>query len=102
MASGSKQKAPLIIRGSVVKVRRKCGKEDCRCMQGKMHQTWALSYSYRGRTKMIPLRPQHISIARKAINRYKKEMAQLESKALNGIKQLHATVKTLKKEAYNE
>lgn len=97
MAGRTKQNDPLIVRGSVVKVRRTCGKEGCRCTQGKLHETWALSYSYQGRTRMIPLRPQDVTTARKAINRYKKQLAQLQSQALHGIKRLHATVKASKR-----
>ena len=64
-----------------------------------MHETWALSYSHRGRTKMIPLREEDIRIAQLAIQRYQKALAQLESQALKGIKKLHTTIKTAKRKA---
>ena len=99
MANVSNQNGNLVVRGSVIKVRRRCGKSNCKCVHGQMHETWALSYSHRGRTKMIPLREEDIRIARLALQRYQKALAQLELQALKGIKKLHATIKTAKRNA---
>lgn len=96
MTSISKQNKSLLIRGSVVKVRRYCGKAQCRCRDGKLHETWALSYSQNGRTRMIPLRAEDIDITRKAIKRYKKALTKLESQAMQGVARLHATIKAAK------
>lgn len=95
----SQQNKFLLIRGSVVKVRRYCGKAQCRCRDGKLHETWALSYSQNGRTRMIPLREEDVTITRQAIKRYKKALAQLELQAMRGIKHLHATIKAAKRRA---
>jgi hypothetical protein len=97
MSDVSKRNAAFIIRGSVVKVRRTCGKAQCKCTEGALHETWALSYSYQGRTRMIPLREEDIGVARKAIERYQKALNRLESQAIHGIKRLHATVKAAKR-----
>ena len=40
------------IRGIVYKLRRKCGKEGCRCMQGESHESWVLAVSEKGRKRM--------------------------------------------------
>ena len=98
MARISKQNESFLIRGSVVKVRRYCGKAQCRCRDGKLHETWALSYSFNGRTRMIPLRNEDVTITCQAIKRYK-TLSQLELRAMRGIKQLHATIKAAKRRA---
>jgi hypothetical protein len=45
----------LVVRGSIVTLRRRCGKQSCRCVEGDPHETPALSYSVEGRTKMLTL-----------------------------------------------
>jgi hypothetical protein len=47
---------PRLLRGSVVVRRRRCGKPNCRCADGQqLHEAPALSYSDRGRTKIVLL-----------------------------------------------
>ena len=46
-----KQRRPLI-RGNVYKLRRKCGKEGCRCQDGHLHESWVLSVSEKGKKRM--------------------------------------------------
>jgi hypothetical protein len=99
MSIVSKRNESLIVRGSVVKVRRSCGKSQCRCAQGELHETWALSYSHQGRTKMVPLREEDLRNTRQAILRYQRALAQLESQAIQGILRLHATIKAAKRKA---
>jgi len=45
---GLKQRRPLI-RGSVYKLKRKCGKAVCRCQEGHLHESWVLSVPEKGR-----------------------------------------------------
>ena len=99
MSPVSNQNTALFLRGSVIKVRRTCGNARCKCSRGHLHETWALSYSYQGRTRMIPLRDEDVAVARQAIQRYKKAMASLELKAIMGIRRLHASVKAAKRRA---
>lgn len=40
------------IRGIVYKLRRKCGKAGCRCVQGELHESWVLAVSEKGRKRM--------------------------------------------------
>lgn len=40
------------IRGIVYKLRRKCGKAGCRCVQGGLHESWVLAVSEKGRKRM--------------------------------------------------
>ena len=97
MTDVSKRNGGLMVRGSVVKVKRACGKHHYKCADGELHETWALSYSYKGRTRMIPLREEDVGNARRAIKRYQRAFSLLESQALQGIKRLHATVKAAKR-----
>lgn len=97
MARVSKQNIPLLVRGSVVKVRRRCGKSMCRCARGELHETWALSYSYQGRSRMVPLREDDIRQVQQAVERYQKALKKLELEALRGIKRLHSAVKAAKR-----
>ena len=46
-----KQRRPLI-RGNVYNVRRKCGKDGCRCLDGHLHESWVLSVPEKGRKRM--------------------------------------------------
>jgi hypothetical protein len=43
---------PRLIRGGVYKLRRKCGKQRCRCQEGHLHESWVLSVPEEGRKKM--------------------------------------------------
>ena len=46
-----KQRRPLV-RGNVYKLRRKCGKDGCRCQDGHLHESWVLSVPEKGRKRM--------------------------------------------------
>jgi len=48
---GLKQRRPLI-RGSVYKLKRKCGKAVCRCQEGRLHESWVLSVPEKGCKRM--------------------------------------------------
>lgn len=99
MPTVSKRNSMLFLRGSVIKVRRTCGNARCKCSRGHLHETWALSYSYQGRTRMIPLRDEDVAVARRAIQRYQKAIANLESKTILGIQRFHASIKAAKRRA---
>ena len=40
---------PLVLRGSLIVLRRRCGKPGCHCATGEPHATPALSYSVEGK-----------------------------------------------------
>jgi len=46
-----KQRPPLI-RGSVYRLRRKCGKATCRCQEGHLHESWVLSVPEKAHKRM--------------------------------------------------
>lgn len=41
-----------MVPGSLYRLRRKCGKPTCRCAQGELHETWVLSRSQEGRSRL--------------------------------------------------
>jgi hypothetical protein len=46
------EQRPPLIRGSVYRLRRKCGKAACRCLEGHLHESWVLSVPEKGRKRM--------------------------------------------------
>ena len=92
MARAKKVKAQSLMRGSVVRWKRKCGNENCRCAKGKLHESWVLSYSVRGKTRILSLREKDLPQVRAALSRYKRELETLDERALKGIEKLRRTV----------
>ena len=80
-------------RGSLVRLRRRCGKTNCHCLDGQPHLTWALSYSVKGKTKMMTLRDRDLSRVRRALGRYRRAAEDLENKAMRGIKKLSQQIR---------
>lgn len=78
----------LVLRGSLIALKRRCGKPGCRCARrgGKgAHETPALSYSVDGTTGILTLREGDVPEIRSALSRYKAALAKLEKDARSGI-----------------
>jgi hypothetical protein len=43
---------PPLVRGIVYRLRRKCGKAVCRCLDGQLHESWVLSVPEKGAKRM--------------------------------------------------
>lgn len=82
------RQSPLLLRGSFVVLKRKCGKKSCRCTEGQLHETPALSYSVDGVTRIVSLPPGEVPTVKAALARYRKAVEQLERTALAGIQVL--------------
>jgi hypothetical protein len=80
--------APWLVRGSLIVLRRRCGKPTCHCAQGQPHTTPALSVSERGKTRILTLRPAQVPAVRAALRRYQAAQAQLERQAAAGLRRL--------------
>ena len=89
--------APRVLPGSLITLRRKCGKASCRCAPGDPHESPALSYSVAGRTKMLTLRPEEVPAVARAVARYKKAMGELEAEARGELEDLVAAVQARRK-----
>jgi hypothetical protein len=90
MSSLSRRRAPRLVRGSLITLRRRCGKPNCRCVDGVAHETPALSYSLEGRTHTVTLRAEDLPAVQAALERYTAARQRLEDEALAGIDQLRA------------
>ena len=77
------ERMPGLLRGSLVTLRRRCGKPGCRCADGEqLHETPALSYSDDGRTRVLTLTEADVPAA---LDRYRAAQAELEARAKAGL-----------------
>ena len=76
----------VLLRGSLITLKRKCGKPTCSCVDGEMHTTPALSYSVKGKTRILTLRSSDVPAIRRALPSHRMAVAELEKKALDGIR----------------
>lgn len=83
---------PRVLPGSLITLRRKCGKAGCRCATGAPHETPALSYSVAGRTRMLTLTAQEVPAVAAAVARYRKAVTDLEAQARGELEVLVARV----------
>ena len=92
MPRTSKPDAPLVARGTVIKLRRLCGKPNCRCVDGQLHESWALSYSLECRTRMVPLQGSRAGRAAGGQGVPQTSPKTGSAGALQGIRRLRAMV----------
>ena len=83
----TKQRGTKMVRGTILQLRRRCGKPQCHCAKGQPHVSWALSYSDKGHTRMLTVRPEDLPTLRDDLKRYRRARADLERQALAGIAQ---------------
>lgn len=80
MAAVSSRQIPRMIRGSVVVQRRRCGKTNCRCVDGEqLHESTVLSYSEMGRSRTVMLDPVEVAAVRASVERYRVARQRLEA-----------------------
>ena len=97
-----------LIKGSIYENKRKCGNRNCKCAKGKLHSSKALSFSCKGKTKLIHLSKfplpelskiekqvknyQQFRVARikivKCFNRFLEKMNYLESCLLTEVPEI--------------
>jgi hypothetical protein len=80
--------APLLLRGSLITLRRRCGKRSCRCARGQPHCSPALSFSAKGKTSILTLTPDLLPEVRQALQRYRRQQQGLQRQAQAGLRQL--------------
>ncbi|MGH9156747.1 MAG: DUF6788 family protein [Acidimicrobiales bacterium] len=76
---------PLVLHGTLTTFRRRCGKATCRCADGDGHESPALTYTERGRTKTLTLWPTEVAEVTVAVARYEAAKAELDAAAQAGI-----------------
>lgn len=94
MTSLARRDDPRVLPGSLITLRRKCGKAGCRCATGAPHETPALSYSVAGRTKMLTLTAEEVPAVATAVARYRKAVTDLEAQARAELDTLVARVQS--------
>jgi hypothetical protein len=90
MSSLAGRRTPRLLRGSLITLRRRCGRPNCHCAEGAPHETPALSYSLDGRTRTVTLRPEDVPVVAAALERYAAARQRLEDEVLEGIAALAA------------
>lgn len=81
-----KTRVPRMLRGSLVTLRRRCGKPGCHCAHGEdRHEAPALSYSEGGRTRVVMLAESDVAAVTAALERYRSGKAELEEQANTGL-----------------
>lgn len=98
MASLARRDIPRVLPGSLITLRRKCGKAGCRCATGAPHETPALSYSVAGRTKMLTLAAEDVPAVAAAVARYRGAVNKLEAEARVELDALVAQVQARRQE----
>jgi hypothetical protein len=88
MMSVARRDTPRVLPGSLITLRRRCGKPACHCASGDPHETPALSYSLNGRSKMLTLRPDEVKVVSQAVARYRKAVGELEAEAYEELRWL--------------
>lgn len=81
---------PLVLRGTLITFRRRCGKATCRCATGDPHESPALSVTEAGRTKTITLSASEVAEVAAALGRYDIARAELEAQAESGLARLRS------------
>lgn len=88
-------RVPQMLRGSLVTLRRRCGKQSCRCAEGdQRHEAPALSYSDHGRTRVVMLAESDVAAVSAALERYRLARAELEEQTSTGLAELTRRVAT--------
>jgi len=50
-----------LVKGNVYELARKCGKPSCACTQGQLHKSMVLSWSDRGKTRLLSIPPERLT-----------------------------------------
>ena len=66
-----KRKSPLW-KGTVYTLRRKCGRPNCRCAKGELHETTVLSDRSGRQSRTIPLKGNDVNRFRSITQRYRR------------------------------
>lgn len=83
-----------LLPGSLYTLRRKCGKPNCRCTRGDLHESTVLSYRGAGRPQNISPAPEQIDALRKLADDYRR-VRQARAKLVRWQKQLLKLVDAL-------
>ena len=77
-----------IIKGSLVILKRTCGKPGCKCYKGEKHQSMYLSRSIKGKTAMTYIPKSNENYAKRCVKRYKNILKKLNQFSTKTIKKI--------------
>lgn len=82
------------LRGSLITLRRRCGKSGCRCAgkDGVLHESPALSCTIGGKSHLITLVAADLAVVEQALQNYHHEQQRLEEACADGVAWLRARV----------
>lgn len=92
MAKSKRASGKWVLRGSLIELRRRCGKAGCHCGDGEPHCSPALSYSQNGTTHIITLTDEDVNDVKTALKRYRLAARQLEERAMAGVMKLRQRI----------
>ncbi len=75
-----------IVKGTLVELRRECGKPNCHCQKGGKHVSLYLSQSHKGKTRMTYIPWKYEKEIRTSVNRHKKLIRVVEDMSEINIK----------------
>ena len=81
---------PKLLRGTLITMRRKCGKATCRCASGQLHEGPALTVSLAGKSVTISVKPADVPAVEASLERYRQRRDALEEQATQGVADLKA------------
>ncbi len=68
-----------VIRGSIYELKTKCGKPNCYCAKTqRRHTSLMLSFSYKGKTKLIPIKEEQIPAIKSKLSDYRQLKAAID------------------------
>lgn len=85
------------LRGSLILLRRRCGKPNCHCAKGRPHTTPALSFSQKGKTRILTLSPAELPAVRRALSHYRHAQARSDKEAARGLRLLERYLQAARK-----
>jgi len=59
-----------LVKGNVYEMARKCGKPSCACTQGELHRSMVLSWSHRGKTRLMAIPLERLAELRRKSEEY--------------------------------
>jgi len=77
-----------VIRGSIVTMKRLCGKAGCRCQKGSKHSSLYISQRHAGKTRMIYIPKNSEAGVRRLIDNYRKLKAIMDKMSDMNIRML--------------
>jgi len=93
-------KCGRLMKGSLTQIRRRCGKSQCRCMRGQLHESLAITYKKDGKSCLIHIPKDLHTQAQEAIEDYhklKNLVEQISGLNVKAFKDLARTQRTAKK-----